>query len=98
MSMKEKASMAALKPVMGMLQGMMKDVRPTNVVSMWVLENSPILLASTSDDEMGLEIITKIFIDQANKDPAGVLKRLLLFHNSFGKFYKDQVLEDANKV
>lgn len=95
-SVKGKMLKASLAPVMGLLRSMMKDIQPENNVSQWVFENLPIIMgddAGGEDEELGLEVLTSMFVMKTNVNPRETLQRLILFHNSFGTFYKENLKE-----
>jgi len=85
-----------MKPIMSMVSGWMKDVEPENSIATWVEANIGLFARRTSCevvvDEDALfaeEFITKLAVMEANKHPADLLNRLVVFNNSFVEFYKD---------
>ena len=91
MSLKDKGMQKAGDVAVNALDAFTKNVKAENKVAEFIEESMPKMFKT--DEECGMErlvgFISKLFMQQANKDPNDVAKRLVEMYNDLGAFFID---------
>lgn len=95
--MKEQMLAASVKPIIGLIKGMMKDVEPENPIAKWVADVLPPIIESKNLDPELVDVIIPILINFANDKPDEVVALLTELYNSFGEFYRITFLTDDSE-